>query len=134
MKILDFLFYCNYKWTIKYSQTETTKAYAGSFASISLAIWFMIFATSIYRVVEFCLHRIQLKATQLLIIDAVALLVFFLLKYIYVTKERLKIILEKDTPIYNVSDKAAIKLVGVVGIILIVLFIGVPIILNVISK
>ncbi len=132
MKILDFLFYCNIKWILKYSETETKKAYAGSFASIYLAIMFLIWGTTILRVVQFLVNKAQLSFIHLITIDLLALLLFLLLRYMYVTKGRLNLMYENNTPIYNISDKAAIKFVFVTNTISILLFIGVPIVLNII--
>ncbi len=133
MKLIDFLFYCNYKWTMRYSSTETNKLYAGSFAALSIAISFMIWGTTLARIIEFYWHHTQLHATQLLIYDAFAIGIFFLLKYIYVKKGRLGMIINTETPMFNIEDKSATKFVFITGFTSFLIFILVPILLNVLQ-
>lgn len=133
MKIIDFLFYCNIKWINRYTNSETVKAYAGSQTAITIAIWYMIWVVTIARLVVYFYFHSQLTAIPLLLIDLTAVPVYFVLKYFYVKKGRSILILENNIPIYNVSDKTAVIFVITTHITSLVLFILVPILLNIIG-
>jgi hypothetical protein len=106
MKIFDFLFYYFVQWfEVSDRRKVKTISYQDQ-AAYALAICSILYILLINSILEYILFNTFKSKIPNLIFIAIGLMLYFLYRYIYLKKERYKLINEMSDPKFNVSDRA----------------------------
>lgn len=117
MKIIDFFYYYLVMWFKKRGKVIDPIARPAYALGICSILWMI----TIDGVIEFSLyHTTDLKMPKF-VFFIVGLAIIYLLQYIYVKRKRYYLILERNNPKFNVSDKSGM----IISIIFIFLSLGV---------
>ena len=111
MKTLDFLFYFLVRWLQKIDRRTTKTVSYPERVSYILAMCFLCWLMTIDAILEYLLFNgTFVTKVPLPLFIILAMIVIYLLKYIYIKKERYNHILGKSDPKFNMSYKLGITI------------------------
>ena len=113
MKIIDFLYYYLVMWFKKRGKVIDPIARPAFALGICSLLWFM----TIDGIIEYVLFNTFKTRIPKIIPVILGIAIIYFLEYIYVKRKRYYLILERDDPKFNVSDKS-----GMIISIIFVLF------------
>ena len=106
MKLLDFLFYFFVRlitvMRIRKFKMERIPDQAAYSITICISLWII----TINGIIDFCLFDTFKSKIPNIIFVIISILIYFLIRYIYIIKGRYNKLLEKNDPKFNISDKA----------------------------
>jgi hypothetical protein len=102
MKVIDFLYYYQVLWFKKRGKVLDPIARPAYALGICSLFWMM----AIDGIIEYILFNSFNARIPKFVFVIVGIVIVYLLEYVYVKKKRYYLILEKDDPKFNVSDKS----------------------------